>query len=60
MHSHFSTFRKKIQGKKKKLLNSGSSSKSTFREEGVPVTDFMDEDAALQQVIYASQMLAPN
>jgi hypothetical protein len=41
-------------------LNSGSSSKSTFREEGVPVTDFMDEDAALQQVIYASQMLAPN
>ncbi|KAK1601103.1 hypothetical protein QYE76_007606 [Lolium multiflorum] len=46
--------RSRQKGKKKKLLNSGSSSKSTFREEGVPVTDFMDEDAALQQAIALS------
>ncbi|KAM0915463.1 hypothetical protein ACQ4PT_010861 [Festuca glaucescens] len=46
--------RSRQKGKKKKLLNSGNSSKSTFREEGVPVTDFMDEDAALQQAITLS------
>ncbi|XP_047063925.1 uncharacterized protein LOC124671617, partial [Lolium rigidum] len=49
-----SSSRSRQKGKKKKLLNSGNSSKSTVREEGVPVTDFMDEDAALQQAIALS------
>ncbi|KAM3368618.1 hypothetical protein ACQJBY_016865 [Aegilops geniculata] len=42
------------KGKAKKKMNLGSSSKSTIREEGAPCTDFMDDDAALQQAIALS------
>ncbi|VAH34189.1 hypothetical protein VPH35_022373 [Triticum aestivum] len=42
------------KGKAKKKMNLGSSSKSTVREEGAPFTDFMDDDAALQQAIALS------
>ncbi|KAI5013981.1 hypothetical protein ZWY2020_055371 [Hordeum vulgare] len=42
------------KGKAKKKLNLGSPSKSTFREEDAPFTDFMDDDAALQQAIALS------
>uniref|UniRef100_A0ACD5V5N7 Uncharacterized protein n=1 Tax=Avena sativa TaxID=4498 RepID=A0ACD5V5N7_AVESA len=49
-----SSSRSRQKGKKKKLLNSGNSSKSTFIDEGAPVTDFMDDDAALQQAIALS------
>lgn len=46
--------RSRQKGKKKKLLNSRNSSTSTFREEDAPVTDFLDNDAALQQAIALS------
>uniref|UniRef100_A0ACD5USV0 Uncharacterized protein n=1 Tax=Avena sativa TaxID=4498 RepID=A0ACD5USV0_AVESA len=49
-----SSSRSRQKGKKKKLLNSGNSSKSTFTDEGAPITDFMDDDAALQQAIALS------
>jgi hypothetical protein len=41
-----------FQGKKKKLLNSNKSSKSTARKMGSSFSDFVDDDSALQQVIY--------
>ncbi|KAL5216474.1 hypothetical protein ABZP36_007875 [Zizania latifolia] len=39
---------------KKKMLNSGKSSEGTSRKDNAPLTDFVDDDAALQQAIALS------